>query len=283
MDPKAGSPLRWRVALRRVLRSRFTWVLIAAILSVILLANLAYSKGLLARSPVALDEARQLRNPLAMDLSTADASPEASQKLLKEMLRIKASVKKELADLEKRRARRMREINQYAQELRRMRLAVSQSYAALQQMHLTVASMKQRQDEVERRNLPLLRPPLLTAHGPGPALALGGPPGHASACSMHSCFAYEHCGLTTLPRLATAESGGPLESELAQLGHAAADFSPFTAVPAGTGSACLRVAFSERACGPQANNCLLIDANGTAGEGAEGFQVSEPLFAGRMI
>lgn len=114
---------------------------------------------------------------------------------IEEFLRIKLSVSTELRDLEKKRQRLQAEIFTLTQRVEESKRGYIQNRLELDRIKLSLKQAAYAQEELENRNIPLLRPPLKLLTGDAHRLHLPTP--DPPKCQMHSCFDYSHCSLTS--------------------------------------------------------------------------------------
>lgn len=117
---------------------------------------------------------------------------------IEEFLRIKLSVSSELRDLEKKRQKLQAEIFTLTQSVEESKRGYTQNRLELDRIKLSLKQAAYAREELESRNIPLLRPPLKLLLGEDARqLYLPLAPELPPKCQMHSCFDYSHCSLTS--------------------------------------------------------------------------------------
>lgn len=115
---------------------------------------------------------------------------------IEEFLRIKLSVSSELRDLEKKRQRLQAEIFTLTQSVEESKRGYTKNRLELDRIKLSLKQAAYAREELENRNIPLLRPPLKLLTGED-ARQLYLPRPAPPECRMHSCFDYSRCSLTS--------------------------------------------------------------------------------------
>ncbi|KAL1473759.1 hypothetical protein MTO96_038486 [Rhipicephalus appendiculatus] len=115
---------------------------------------------------------------------------------IEEFLRIKLSVSTELRDLEKKRQRLQAEIFTLTQSVEESKRGYTKNRLELDRIKLSLKQAAYAREELESRNIPLLRPPLKLLTGED-ARQLYLPAPAPPECQMHSCFDYSRCSLTS--------------------------------------------------------------------------------------
>ncbi|XP_075551569.1 exostosin like glycosyltransferase 3 [Dermacentor variabilis] len=115
---------------------------------------------------------------------------------IEEFLRIKLSVSSELRDLEKKRQRLQAEIFTLTQSVEESKRGYTKNRLELDRIKLSLKQAAYAREELENRNIPLLRPPLKLLTGED-AHQLYLPTPEPPECQMHSCFDYSRCSLTS--------------------------------------------------------------------------------------
>ncbi|XP_050027201.2 exostosin-3 [Dermacentor andersoni] len=115
---------------------------------------------------------------------------------IEEFLRIKLSVSSELRDLEKKRQRLQAEIFTLTQSVEESKRGYTKNRLELDRIKLSLKQAAYAREELENRNIPLLRPPLKLLTGED-ARQLYLPTPELPECQMHSCFDYSRCSLTS--------------------------------------------------------------------------------------
>ncbi|XP_065294539.2 exostosin-3 [Dermacentor albipictus] len=115
---------------------------------------------------------------------------------IEEFLRIKLSVSSELRDLEKKRQRLQAEIFTLTQSVEESKRGYTKNRLELDRIKLSLKQAAYAREELENRNIPLLRPPLKLLTGED-ARQLYLPTPEPPECQMHSCFDYSRCSLTS--------------------------------------------------------------------------------------
>ncbi|XP_077565116.1 exostosin-3-like [Haemaphysalis longicornis] len=115
---------------------------------------------------------------------------------IEELLRIKSSVSAELRDLQKKRQKLQAKIVNLTQLVKESKRGYIQKRLEVDRMELSLKQAAYAQEELGKRSIPLLRPPLKLLKGDAHHLSL--PTVEPPKCQMHSCFDYSHCPLASL-------------------------------------------------------------------------------------
>ena len=112
-----------------------------------------------------------------------------------DLKRIKASVNNELRDLENRRLHLHNEISSYNTHIEELKDAYEKNQFKLEQLKVTIENARLEKEEIIKRSIPEVLAPKRIL--PAASELYVTPPTTSWQCSMHTCFDYSRCPLTS--------------------------------------------------------------------------------------